>query len=213
MRRVHLIPALVLFTAVSAHCEQLSWNTKTVTLTLVEGQQGAEAEFEYRNTSDRLVEINNISTSCTCTVAGDYVRFIAPGRAGKLKMYYRPGDRTGDFRQTTTVVSGVDKTELVIQGATLEWTAITPRTLVWRQDSNEDFQTVKVSIADGVETTLLPIKSDALDIEAIRTSHDLYTLKIRPKEPHRRQTITLPIQIMRQNPEVVVVRNAFIVVR
>jgi hypothetical protein len=192
---------------------QLSWKEKAVTLTLVEGQQGAQIDFAFTNNSTEIIEISQVVTSCACTIAGDYTKIVAPQKTGAIRFFFNPGDKTGPFKQTMRVETGKHSADLTIQGEVLEWASITPRLLVWQRNTNTNSQSMKIAIAEGVETTIFPPQVEGVKMTVEKNGPENYIIKVQPMTLDKPLNISVPIRIQRANPDVIVVRNAFIVVR
>ena len=76
-------------------------------------------QFKFKNVGNAKLVINNVTTSCGCTVA-DYPKdFIAPGASGVITVRYDgKGKFPGRFRKGINVFTnnGKDVTRLYIEG-------------------------------------------------------------------------------------------------
>ena len=75
----------------------------------------AECEFVFRNTGTATLVINNVRTSCGCTVPELESDNVAPGATGKIKVLYDP-DNLGGFNKRISVSSNaVDNPRMVLR--------------------------------------------------------------------------------------------------
>ncbi|MCC5877248.1 MAG: DUF1573 domain-containing protein [Candidatus Sumerlaeia bacterium] len=63
-------------------------------------------EFPFRNTSDRVINITRVRTSCGCTASSGNQERIAPGESSVIKAAFDTRGRSG--RQTTTITVETD---------------------------------------------------------------------------------------------------------
>jgi hypothetical protein len=72
---------------------------------------------------------------------------------------------------------------------------------------------MKIAIAEGVETTIFPPQVEGVKMTVEKNGPENYIIKVQPMTLDKPLNISVPIRIQRANPDVIVVRNAFIVVR
>ena len=65
----------------------------------------AETVFEFQNTGDAPLILNNVKASCGCTTPEWTKDPIAPGKTGSIKVPYNTKNRTGSFSKNITVYS------------------------------------------------------------------------------------------------------------
>ncbi len=77
--------------------------------------------FEFRNTSDKPLIINNVRASCGCTNAEWPENPVKPGMKGLISIRYNT-KITGTFRKSITVYSNADNSpaKLFIKGNVLD---------------------------------------------------------------------------------------------
>jgi len=78
-------------------------------------------EFVFKNTGDQPLVLDNVKTSCGCTVPTWPKKTILPGKSGTIKVVYNT-KKTGTFNKTITVMSNAktDPVELSINGTVIE---------------------------------------------------------------------------------------------
>jgi len=78
--------------------------------------------FEFTNTGDNPLIIQNAQGSCGCTVPEYPKEPIAPGATGEIKVVYKPGKQKGNQTKTVTITANTDPitTQLKIGAEVLE---------------------------------------------------------------------------------------------
>lgn len=87
--------------------------------TIAKGSDGIRV-FEFTNTGDQPLVINDVKSTCGCTVPEKPEGPIGPGETGSIKVKYDT-KRVGPIRKTITVYSNAEKgvTPLKIKGEIL----------------------------------------------------------------------------------------------
>ena len=62
-------------------------------------------ELVLRNVGDAELEITKVSTTCRCTVAGAYLKRVAPGASTTLRIAFTSPPAAGPTEQTVTIES------------------------------------------------------------------------------------------------------------
>lgn len=77
--------------------------------------------FEVINTGNKPLIIVDVTVSCGCTGREYTKKPIAPGKSGKIKVFYNPAGRPGAFKKDIKVrTNGREKrTTLTIEGTTI----------------------------------------------------------------------------------------------
>ena len=86
---------------------------------LIDEKGGAVSHtFEFVNTGDGNLVINDVRTQCGCTRPDFPKNPIAPGKKGKIKITFLPTGRQGSLNKTATVYTNGHprKVELKIRG-------------------------------------------------------------------------------------------------
>ena len=74
--------------------------------TIDEGTR-ATYEFEFSNTGDSNLILNNVQASCGCTVPTWPRQPIKPGQKDKITVVYNSAGRPGDFQKSITVTTNM----------------------------------------------------------------------------------------------------------
>ena len=81
----------------------LSFGTTTHDFGIVSDDKPVTYKFEFTNTSDRVVTIKNVQTSCGCTTAPLTKRTFAPGESYGIDVTFNPQNRRGRELKTIHV--------------------------------------------------------------------------------------------------------------
>ncbi len=78
----------------------------------------ATTNFEFKNTGNQPLIVNNAKASCGCTTPEWTKEPIAPGKTGSIKVSYNPQNRPGQFTKNVSVYSNAQPsvTSLTIKG-------------------------------------------------------------------------------------------------
>ena len=71
--------------------------------------------FEFTNTGGEPLIINNVRSSCGCTVADWTKKPVLPGEKGYIKASYNPANRPGKFSKTITINSNATNPVVVLR--------------------------------------------------------------------------------------------------
>lgn len=61
--------------------------------------------FTYTNTGTDTLKIDQIASSCGCTVANEYERVVAPGHSSKITVEFNSANKSGVTNKTLTILS------------------------------------------------------------------------------------------------------------
>ena len=78
----------------------------------------AKTEFEFTNTGDQPLVLNNVRATCGCTTPKWTKEPVAPGQTGVIQVAYNPSNRPGNFTKSVNVYSNAQPsvTVLTIRG-------------------------------------------------------------------------------------------------
>ena len=78
----------------------------------------AQTEFEFTNTGDQPLVLNNVRATCGCTTPKWTKDPVAPGKVGIIQVAYNPKNRPGNFTKSINVYSNTQPsvTVLTIKG-------------------------------------------------------------------------------------------------
>ncbi len=84
--------------------------------TFPESAGKVSCDFEFTNTGDSPLVLQDVKASCGCTTPEWTKTPIAPGKKGVVKATYNATGRPGAFTKTITVKSNAGETKLTIKG-------------------------------------------------------------------------------------------------
>ena len=89
----------------------------------------ATTVFEFKNTGDQPLILNNVKATCGCTTPEWTQEPVAPGKSGSIKVSYNPKNRPGSFTKNVNVFSNAEPSisVLTIKGK------VEPRTLTMEE--------------------------------------------------------------------------------
>lgn len=95
----------------SAMAQKIEFKTETIDYgTVNKGEDSGLRVFEFTNTGDKELVINDVKSSCGCTVPSKPTEPILPGKTGKIEVQYNMNP--GPISKTITVTSNAtNKTE------------------------------------------------------------------------------------------------------
>jgi len=82
--------------------------------TIKEDKGLATTEFEFKNTGNQPLILNNVKATCGCTTPEWTKDPIAPGKSGAIKVSYNPQNRPGAFTKNVNVFSNSEPSVVVL---------------------------------------------------------------------------------------------------
>lgn len=61
--------------------------------------------FRYKNTGNDTLRIDNVVSSCGCTVPNNYEKIVAPGASGSIAVEFNSEGKMGVVNKTLTILS------------------------------------------------------------------------------------------------------------
>ncbi|ABG59915.1 DUF1573 domain-containing protein [Cytophaga hutchinsonii] len=61
--------------------------------------------FKYKNTGNDTLRIDNVISSCGCTVPNNYEKVVAPGASGSIAVSFNSEGKMGVVNKTLTILS------------------------------------------------------------------------------------------------------------
>ena len=107
MKRLSLLLAISVFALVSfAQKAEITFDKTVHDFGKVAEELGkVECEFEFTNTGDAPLVLNNATSSCGCTAPSWTKEPIAPGAKGSIKVAYSAAGRPGTISKSVTITS------------------------------------------------------------------------------------------------------------
>lgn len=114
----------------SAMAQKIEFKSETIDYgTVNKGDDSGLRVFEFTNTGDKELVINDVKSSCGCTVPSKPTEPILPGKTGKIEVQYNMNP--GPISKTITVTSNATNKEegtilLKITGKVVEKVEVNP---------------------------------------------------------------------------------------
>jgi hypothetical protein len=70
--------------------------------------------FVFRNSGNKSLKINNVRTTCGCTVPSWTTEDVKPGDEGYIKVDFDPAGSTGPFHKTIQILSNASNTNMFL---------------------------------------------------------------------------------------------------
>jgi len=80
---------------------------------VIQGQK-VRYTFVYKNTGTDTLRIDNVISSCGCTVPEQYERKVAPGASGKILVEFNSENKMGVTNKTLTILSNAKSVQPAI---------------------------------------------------------------------------------------------------
>lgn len=126
MKKLLAITVFVLAGVVTAQAQKtakMEFKAETIDYGEIKKGSNGVRVFEFTNTGDAPLVIEDVKSSCGCTVPTKPEKPILPGETGKIEVKYDT-NRPGPIRKTVTVYSNAEEPvkALKIKGTVLEET-------------------------------------------------------------------------------------------
>lgn len=109
-----LILILVAFNATAQEQGELNFEDTTYDFGEINYGSEAKAVFKFSNTSNHLVTIKRVSSTCGCTIPKQPDDPIQPGQTSEITVIY-DSTRVGPIRKTVTVYSDAKTPEITLR--------------------------------------------------------------------------------------------------
>ena len=91
---------------------QINFETTTIDYGTIENGSDGERVFSFTNTGNSELIIQNVQSSCGCTIPKKPEAPIGPGESSEIIVKYDT-KRTGPFRKTITVTTNAEENSIV----------------------------------------------------------------------------------------------------
>ncbi len=131
------------------------------------GPRKLTGEFKFKNTGTEPVVIEEVHSSCGCTVPETPKEPVAPGASGVIPVTYAAGDRQGRQTQHIQVkTSDGNGFELRLVAELPVRVSFSPRLLLLGRNDNEP-KTATVTFSDDLPVTLTEVVSQSAGFEFV----------------------------------------------
>jgi hypothetical protein len=103
--RWHVFVAALFAVTLAGPVRALEWKKREISVTPERGADVVRLRFEFKNTSQAVVSLLGITTSCGCTEATPTASEFKPGETGALDVLFTIGRRTGLQEKEITVMT------------------------------------------------------------------------------------------------------------
>ncbi len=178
----YIILTISLFAIITLQAQpKIEFKNKTYDYGAIKEEDGiAETVFEFTNTGNEPLIINNVRATCGCTTPKWTREPLPPGQTGNIKVGYNPRNRPGNFSKSVNVYANTQPsvTVLSIKGK-VEPRQKTVEELYPRAMGPIRFKSNYVSMGSVVKT-----KTETKSIEYINTSDTDVTIGISRSHDH-----------------------------
>jgi len=116
MKTKHLINLFFLCAVIPAFAQetgaQINFETTTIDYGTIDNGSDGERVFNFTNSGNKDLIIQNVQSSCGCTIPKKPEGPIAPGESSEIIVKYDT-KRTGPFRKTITVTTNLEQNSIV----------------------------------------------------------------------------------------------------
>ena len=179
---------------------QLVWEEQTIELHPKAGDAEAVANFKYQNKGGKPIRINNVRSSCGCTVASLKKNEVAPGEKGEVTATFKIGGRTGLQQKTVTVETDdpdAPTTNLLLKAVIEQALEIQPVMVYWENGEAPKPKTIKLKANKDVSITKVDVGSSVPEFTTRvekGSAPGEFNIAVQPKETTRAINTTLTIK-------------------
>ncbi len=106
MKKIILISGFLVMSAISIQAQQITFKLNSHDFgTIIEAKGKVTYKFEFSNTGNAPLIVQNVSASCGCTTPEWTKEPILPGKTGFITAIYDPAGRPGKFEKSINVTS------------------------------------------------------------------------------------------------------------
>jgi len=190
----------VFFSTLATIQAQLAWEREEIELHPKAGDAEAVANFKYENKGTKLIRINNVRSSCGCTVASLKKNEVGPGEKGEVTATFKIGGRTGMQQKTVTVeTDDPDQpvTNLLLKAVIEQPVQIQPVMVYWESGEEPKPKTIKLKANKDVSITKVDVGSSAPEFSTKvekGSAPGEFNITVQPKDTTRGVNATLTIK-------------------
>lgn len=168
------LPGLAsLFALASAEASTLRWQSTEVVVDAPPLAESIDAEFAFSNTGAAPVTIEDVHSSCGCTVAKLDRRTYAPGESGTIHATFTLGERVGPQEKLITVRTAEPdstSTALVLRVNIPKLFEVSPYFVIWSAGEAPTPKSIDLRIT----------APDVLSLETVESRHANFTAVAQP---------------------------------
>ncbi len=179
---------------------QLAWEQQQIELHPKAGDAEAVANFRYQNKGTKPIRINNVRSSCGCTVASLKKSEVAPGEKGEVTATFKIGGRTGVQQKTVTVETddpAQPVTNLLLKAVIEPPVEIQPVMVYWENGEAPKPKVIKLKANKDVAITKVDVGSSAPEFTTKvekGSGPGEFNIIVQPRDTTRAANATLTIK-------------------
>jgi hypothetical protein len=115
MKQLIILVSFLFFTFILSAQPKLNFKSVEYDFGSIKEDKGlATTVFEFTNSGDQPLILNNVKATCGCTTPEWTQDPIAPGKSGTIKVSYNPQNRPGQFTKNVNVFSNSEPSVVVL---------------------------------------------------------------------------------------------------
>lgn len=190
----------MVFGALATAQAQLAWEEQTIELHPKAGDAEAVANFKYQNKGTKPIRINNVRSSCGCTVASLKKNDVAPGEKGEVTATFKIGGRTGVQQKTVTVETddpAQPMTNLLLKAVIEQPIQLQPVMVYWESGEAPKPKMIKLKANKDVSISKVDVGSSAPEFTTKVEKGSMpgeFNISVQPKDTMHEVSATLTIK-------------------
>ena len=183
MKTIVIIFCSLIFESVVAFAADIKFETQHAELELPARKNEEKVEFKFKNTGKETVKIVGMRASCGCTVPKLEKKEYQPEEKGEISVIYTRATGVEKNKATILVVTDEESDNfymLTLDVTQKEIMKLSSYLLNWQVGEEGTEKKVEVSITDA-----------PLNIAEVRTSNDIFDVKLSTVEPFKKYIVTV----------------------
>ncbi len=205
MKKYFVVAGLVVSLLPGLAQADLKWDQTLIELHPNFGDKDAVGHFKYQNTGSTPVRIQNVKTSCGCTVAQAQKEEVAPGEKGEITATFNIGNHVGTQVKTITVTtdqSPTAVTSLTLKAVLPEGLTLLPTFVYWKVGEAPKPKTIIAKAGDGFAATKVEATAQNAEFSAVaEPAKEKGTWKITVTPQHTDRNIATTITVKTDFPK------------
>jgi Protein of unknown function (DUF1573) len=188
---------------------QLKWDSLEQTFKPAQLDKAVVAKYRFMNTGTTAVTINEVRTSCGCTMVALEKKEYGPGESGEIEAKFQFAGHIGHQEKWIFVTTNLAPSEPTLLRLVVDIpiaVTIQPEFVMWRVGEAVEPKTVRVTVADEFPAKIVSVEADnqkmKLEMREIRSGKEV-EVKVTPFSTDTPQSTTLSIRTdyPPENPE------------
>ncbi len=199
MKKLQYFVILWLLTLVPATA-QLAFQNQELTLRKKAADEKVDVTFQFKNTTDHVIEIKSVTSSCGCTTPALQKKIYEAGESGEIRAIFKFGQRTGRQVKYITIAYAIPehvpddrlKLEVIIVAPVL----IQPTLVFWKRDSELAPRKISIRLDPDLDLKISKVSNsnDDFRTDLSETNAGQYELSVTPRTTAERQSTIIKIE-------------------